>query len=192
MSSSRKRGSDSRFRGNDKWIARRARRIRLLIVDVDGVLTDGRMIVDSNGTETKSFDVKDGLGLVLAGKAGLKTAIITAERSPVVSSRARRLKIGWVAQGAKDKSEALDRCLKFFGVTEVEAAYIGDDLLDGPVLARVGLSAAVADARPEIKAVVHYVTRACGGHGAVREFTELILRAQGKWAPIVKRYLKRA
>lgn len=190
MSSSRKRGSDSRFHGNDKLIARRAGRIRLLIIDIDGVMTDGRMIVDSNGTETKLFDVKDGLGLVFARQAGLKTAIITAERSSVVSSRARRLKIGWVAQGAKDKSEALDRCLKFFRMTEAEAAYIGDDLLDGPVLARVGLSAAVADARPEIRNCVHVVTRACGGHGAVREFAELILRAQGKWAPIVKRYLR--
>jgi 3-deoxy-D-manno-octulosonate 8-phosphate phosphatase (KDO 8-P phosphatase) len=169
-----------------------ARRIKLLILDVDGVLTDGRMMLSSNGDQTKVFDVRDGFGIVLAHQAGLKTAIITAERSGVVSHRAQRLGIGWVEQAALEKGKALGRCLKHFRLKPEEAAYIGDDLLDLPVLTRVGLGVAVADADPEVKRHVHHVTKARGGWGAVRETIELLLKAQGHWAAVLRRYLKDA
>jgi len=178
----------SRGRGKPD-LAARARRVKLLIVDVDGVLTDGRMILDDRGSQIKFFDVHDGLGLVLARQAGLKTAIITAERSRVVSIRARQMKIDWVAQFARDKAKAFRACRAHFGLSSAAIGYIGDDLLDLPVLTQVGFSAAVADARPEIKKRVHYVTKASGGRGAVREVVEKILQAQGRWQPIVRRYL---
>lgn len=168
----------------------RARRVKLLILDVDGVLTDGRIILNSNGTQTKAFDVQDGFGLVLARKAGLKVAIITAEKSSVITLRARQLKVDWVAQFARDKRKAFDACLAHFKLPARQAAFIGDDLLDLPVLTRVGFSAAVADARPEVKRQVHYVASLPGGRGAVREVVEKILQAQGRWGPVVRGYLK--
>ena len=167
----------------------RARRVKLLILDVDGVLTDGRIVLSSDGGQIKFFDVRDGFGLVLARQAGLKTAIITAERSRVVTFRARRLKVDWVAQFARDKAKALSRCLTHFRIPAQEAAYIGDDLLDLPVLTRVGFSASVASADPEVKRHAHYVSRLPGGRGAVREVIEFILKAQGSWPKILKRYL---
>ena len=166
----------------------RARRVKLLILDVDGVLTDGRIIVSDGGKQLKAFDVQDGFGIVLAHGVGLKTAIITAERSEVVTLRARRLQIGWVAQFARNKAKALDRCLTHFKMKPEVAAYVGDDLLDLPVLRRVGLSAAVADAHPDVKRRVHYVTAARGGRGAVRELVELILKAQGHWPAVLRKY----
>jgi len=167
----------------------RARRVRLLILDVDGVLTDRRIILGSDGNQVKAFDVQDGFGLVLARKAGLKIAIITAERSNVVTRRARQLKLDWVAQSARDKSKAFARCLTHFRLDPQEVCFIGDDLLDLPVLGQVGFSAAVADARPEVKRKAHFVTKTRGGRGAVRELIEFILKAQGHWGRIVQRYL---
>ena len=166
--------------------------MRLLILDVDGVLTDGRIVLSSDGGQIKFFDVQDGFGLVLARQAGLKTAIITAERSRVVAFRARRLKVDWVAQFARDKAKALRRCLAHFRIPAEEAAFVGDDLLDLPVLTRVGFSAAVASADPEVKRHVHYVSRLPGGRGAVREVIEFILKAQGSWPKILRRYLHHA
>ena len=168
----------------------RAKRIRLLILDVDGVLTDGRMILDSRGVLIKSFDVRDGFGLVLARKAGLKLALMTAERSALVSRRAKQLQIDWVAQFARDKAKAYRKCLAHFHVESEVACYVGDDLLDLPVLTQVGLSATVPSASPEIKRHVHYVTSAEGGRGAVREIVELILKAQGRWEQIVQGYVR--
>ncbi len=167
----------------------RARKVRLLILDVDGVLTDGRMVLGSDGVQTKFFDVRDGFGLVLARDAGLKTAIITAERSRVVGFRARRLKVDWVAQFAREKESVLQRCLAHFRLPASAAGYVGDDLLDLPVLTRVGFSAAPSDADPVVKRHVRYVTRLEGGRGAVREVVELILKAQGKWDSVLRRYL---
>lgn len=166
----------------------RARKVRLLIVDVDGVLTDGRIVLSSGGDELKFFDVKDGFGLVLARQAGWKTALITAEKTAVVAARAKRLKIDWVAQHARDKAQALRRCLAHFRIPAEEAAYIGDDLLDLPVLARVGFAASPADAHPEARRRAHYVARKPGGRGAVREIIDFILRAQGRWPGILQRY----
>ena len=160
------------------------------MLDVDGVLTDRRIVISSNGAQTKAFDVQDGFGLVLARKAGLKTAIITAERSTVVTLRAQQLKVDWVAQFARDKAKAFQRCLKHFKIAPESVGFVGDDLLDLPVLKKVGFSVAVADARPEVKRHVHYVTSVGGGRGAVREVVELILHAQGFWAPIVQGYLR--
>ena len=169
---------------------RRARAVRLLALDVDGVLTDRRIILDDEGVQVKIFDVQDGFGLVLARQAGLKTAIITAERSSVVRRRARQLKIDWVAQFARDKGRAFTRCLAHFRISAAQACYVGDDLLDLPVLAQVGLSVTVADGRPDLKRHVDYVTKAPGGRGAVREVVELILRAQKRWPAVIGRYLR--
>ncbi len=163
--------------------------MKLLIVDVDNILTDGRIILDSLGRPVKSFDVQDGFGLVLARKAGLKLAIITAEKSNVVKVRAKQLKITWVAQRALDKLSAYRDCLAHFKVPPSAVCYIGDDLLDLPVLTRVGFSATIPGARPEVKTRVHFVTRAHGGRGAVRELVEFILKAQGRWEGIVRGYL---
>lgn len=152
------------------------------------MLTDGRIVLSSDGGQSKFFDVRDGFGLVLARQAGLKTAIITAERSRVVTFRARRLKVDWVAQFARDKGKALGRCLAHFKIPARQAAYIGDDLLDLPVLMQVGFPVAVANADPEVKRRAGYVTRLPGGRGAVRETIELILKAQGRWRKILGRY----
>lgn len=168
----------------------RARKVRLLVVDVDGVLTDRRIVISSNGAQTKAFDVQDGFGLVLARKAGLKTAIITAERSTVVTLRAQQLQVDWVAQFARDKRKAFQRLLNHFKIPPESVGYVGDDLLDLPVLTKVGFSAAPADARPEVKRRVHYVASMGGGKGAVRQIVELILHAQGRWDRIVQGYLK--
>ncbi len=168
----------------------RARKIQLLALDVDGVLTDRRIILGSDGTHVKSFDVRDGFGLVLARQAGLKIAIITAEKSHVVTLRAQQLKIDWVAQAARDKAKAFRQLLTHFKLDPKAVAYIGDDLLDLPVLTRVGFSATVADAAPEVKRRVHYVAALPSGRGAVREVVELILRAQGHWPRIMKRFLR--
>lgn len=152
-------------------------------------MTDGRIVLDSEGGELKFFDVKDGFGMVLARQAGMKTAIITAERSRTVAFRARRLKVEWVAQYARDKVKAFRRCIAHFGIPAQETAYIGDDLLDLPVLARVGFAATVADGHPEVKRRVHYVAQSPGGRGAVREIIEFILRAQGAWPKLLQRYV---
>ncbi len=168
----------------------RARKVRLLVLDVDGVLTDGRITLDSHGNQIKSFYVRDGFGLVLARHAGLKTAFLTAERSGAVAFRAKQLKIDWVAQGALDKGPAFQRCLAYFRLSPEAVGFIGDDLLDLPVLTRVGFSATVSDAPEEVKRHVHYVTTASGGRGAVRELVELILNSQGRWDRLVQRYLE--
>ncbi len=152
------------------------------------MLTDGRIVLASDGGQIKFFDVRDGFGLVLARQAGLRTAIITAERSRVVTLRARRLKVDWVAQFARDKEKALSRCLTHFGIPARQACYVGDDLLDLPALRRVGFPVAVAGADPEVRRRCRYVTRLPGGRGAVREVIELILKAQGRWGRILRRY----
>lgn len=169
----------------------RARRVKLLIVDVDGVLTDGRMVFDDRGRPVKAFDVHDGLGMVLAREGGLKTAIITAEKSNVVALRARQLRVDWIVQSARDKGKAFRDCRAFFGFPSAEISYVGDDLTDLPVLTQVGLGVAVANARPEVKRRAHYVTKAFGGRGAVREVVEMILNTQGRWRPLVGRFLPR-
>ncbi len=166
----------------------RARRIKLLLMDCDGVLTDGRLWLMADGDEQKSFHARDGQGISLFHRAGLKTGIISGRTSSAVERRAQELKMSYVRQYAKDKIKALDEILAEAGVTANECAYIGDDVADIPVMQRVALAVAVADAVPETKQAAHYVTKLNGGHGAVREVTDLILKAQGKWDEAMKRF----
>lgn len=166
----------------------RLRRIRLLLLDVDGVLTDGRIIYDAQGVETKAFDVKDGHGLKLLQRAGVRVGIITGRSSEVVNIRARELGIDIVYQGAKDKLLPFQEILQTLRLAADEVAYMGDDLPDLPVLRRAGWAVAPADAVEEVKPYVHYVTRRGGGRGAVREVCELLLRESGRWDELTDRY----
>ena len=162
-------------------VAARARKIRLLVMDVDGVLTDGRMVLSESGDELKMFHTHDGIGLALAHRAGLRTAMITGETSPIAKARGAKLGVHHVVLGARRKGESVDALLAEYGWEASTLAYVGDDLLDIPALQRAGLAVAVANAVPEVKAVCHVVTTTRGGGGAVRECVELILRAQGAW-----------
>ena len=168
---------------------RRARRIKLLLMDCDGVLTDGRLELLENGDEQKSFHARDGQGISLFHRAGLKTGIISGRTSSAVERRAQDLDVGYVRQYAQDKVKALEEILDLAQVTLHECAFIGDDLADIPVMDRVELAFAVADAAPETKQAAHFVTEQKGGHGAVREVTDLILKAQGRWEELMKRYI---
>lgn len=163
-------------------------KIRLLLLDVDGVMTDGRIIYDDRGTETKAFDVKDGHGLKLLQRAGIRVGIITGRQSAVVERRAAELGIELVYQGAKDKMLPFLEILHKTGLTAEQVAYVGDDLPDLPILRRVGFAATVADAIEEIKPHVHYVTERRGGRGAVREICDLLLKETGRWAGVSGRY----
>lgn len=167
------------------------RRVRLLVLDVDGVLTDGRIIYDSEGRETKQFYVRDGSAVKWLIRAGVEVAWLSGRTSPVVEVRARELGVREVIQGAKQKLPALRRLLRRLGFSPQEVCYVGDDLPDIPVLRRVGVACAVADAPEEVKAVCQVVTRAPGGRGAVREVAERILRARGAWEELLGRYYGR-
>jgi 3-deoxy-D-manno-octulosonate 8-phosphate phosphatase (KDO 8-P phosphatase) len=159
------------------------KKIKVVAMDMDGVLTDGRIIMDSNGVETKNFDVQDGFGIVFLKKCGIKTAIISARESGVVAHRARDLKIDKVYVGVYPKLSAYESMLKEFKVLDQEVCFIGDDLADLCVMRRCGLSVAVANAVFEVKQIADHVTVKRGGRGAVRETIELILQAQGHWGP---------
>jgi len=162
-------------------IQRRAASITLLLFDVDGVLTDGKILMHPDGTESKQFDIKDGTGLVWAQRAGLKVGLLSARSSAATAQRAAQLGITLVHQGVPSKLRAYDEILRQQDLSDEEVAYMGDDLLDLPVIARVGLSASPADGVEEVRTRVHYVSRASGGHGAAREFIELVLKAQDRW-----------
>jgi 3-deoxy-D-manno-octulosonate 8-phosphate phosphatase (KDO 8-P phosphatase) len=167
-----------------------ARNTRLLMMDVDGVLTDGRIIQDGHGHELKVFDVKDGHGIVMAHRAKLRTALISGRESETITRRAEELGIELVFQKIWNKLEVYEKILVDTELTHDEVAYIGDDLIDIPLLRRVGLAVAVADAVDEVKAAAHLITQRPGGQGAVREVIELILRAQGHWDSLLERYTK--
>jgi len=168
----------------------RARKTRLLMMDVDGVLTDGRIIQDGQGHELKVFDVKDGHGIVIAHRAMLQTALISGRASETITQRAGELGIKLVFQKVWNKLEVYEKILVDTELTHDEVAYIGDDLIDIPLLRRVGLAVAVADAVDEVKAAAHVVTQRPGGQGAVREVIELILKAQGHWDSLIERYTR--
>jgi 3-deoxy-D-manno-octulosonate 8-phosphate phosphatase (KDO 8-P phosphatase) len=168
----------------------RARKTRLLMMDVDGVLTDGRIIQDSYGHELKVFDVKDGHGIVMAHRAKLRTALISGRTSETITRRAQELGIELVFQKIWNKLEVYEKILSETQFAPDEIAYVGDDLVDIPLLRRVGLAVAVADAVDEVKAAAHLVTQRPGGQGAVRELIELILRAQGHWDTLLEHYTK--
>ncbi len=171
-----------------KSLAQRIKKIKLLVLDVDGILTDGKIVLDHEGRETKHFDVKDGFGLVLLKRAGLKTAIISARSSPALTARAKDLNIDKIYQDAFPKIEAYRELLKEFHLNDDDVCFMGDDLPDREVLLRVGLAATVPSAVTEIKKSVHYVTKKDGGAGAVREIIELILKTQGLWKNILQKY----
>ncbi len=155
--------------------------IRLLLLDVDGVLTDGSIIYTDTGAEAKAFHVRDGSGLKLWERAGKKAGIVTGRTSGVVARRAADLDIAIVVQGTSDKAAELRKILNEQNLQAQEVGFIGDDLPDVPIMRACGLAVAVADACVEAKDVAHYVTAAAGGQGAVRETIEVILRAQGLW-----------
>jgi 3-deoxy-D-manno-octulosonate 8-phosphate phosphatase (KDO 8-P phosphatase) len=170
-------------------VAERARRVRLLLFDVDGVLTDGTILLDAEGRESKRFHIRDGTALVWARQAGLLTGLLSARTAAATSERARQLGIHVVRQQATDKAAAFAEILAEQALAADEVAFMGDDLMDLPVLRQVGLSAAPADAVADVRARVHVVTPHAGGDGAVRDLIEGVLRAQGRWAAIAARYL---
>ena len=165
--------------------AQRCLAIELLLLDVDGVLTDGGIIYGDDSVELKVFHVRDGSGLKLWHRAGKRSALISGRSSRVVEVRAAELAIAVVLQGASDKWPAYQRILKEMHVRPEQVCCVGDDIPDLPLLRRCGLAVAVADACPEAREDAHYVTRAAGGRGAIRETIELILRCQGRWQDMV-------
>lgn len=166
----------------------RAKRIKLLLMDCDGVLTDGQLELLEDGDEQKTFHARDGQGISLIHRAGWKTGIISGRTSSAVERRAQDLKMAYVRQYAKDKVKALEEILALAQVSANECAYIGDDVGDIPVMRRVGFAVSVADAVTETKQAAHYVTELKGGRGAVREVCDLILKAQGRWEELMERF----
>ena len=167
-----------------------ASRIRLILFDVDGVLTDGKIVLHGDGTESKRFDIRDGIAMVWAQRVGVTIGFLSARNSPVTTQRAAQLGITLVHNGVPvNKLETYDAILRQLALTDAEVAYMGDDVLDLPVLGRAGLAAAPADAVEEVRARVHWVSRSGGGCGAARELVELVLGAQGKWEPLVAAFV---
>jgi 3-deoxy-D-manno-octulosonate 8-phosphate phosphatase (KDO 8-P phosphatase) len=164
-------------------------KIRAVICDVDGVLTDGGIYLGGDGAELKRFHVADGTGIKYLLRSGIQVAFLTGRESDVVTRRAQELGVEHVRQGAKQKLPAYESLAAELGLEDEEICYIGDDLPDIPVMRRVGHSVAVADAREEVRAIADYVTHAAGGQGAVREVAERVLKRQKKWAAILSRYL---
>ena len=163
-------------------------RIKLLLLDVDGVMTDGQIVYDSQGIESKAFDVKDGHGLKLLQRAGIEVGIITGRQSTVVQRRAQELGIELVYQNAKNKLKPFLEILEQLDMKSEQVAYVGDDVVDLPILIRVGFAATVADAVDDVKAHVDYITNRPGGRGAVREICDLILKQTGRWEEQTDRY----
>jgi 3-deoxy-D-manno-octulosonate 8-phosphate phosphatase (KDO 8-P phosphatase) len=173
-------------------IQERASQIKLLLMDVDGVLTNGKLynVPDPDGkmVETKGFDSQDGIGLQWLSWNGIKTGVISGRLSPATAERARQCKMSYVYQGHIEKIPILEEILADAKIDSSEVAYIGDDFTDIVIMHRVGFAIATANARPEVKGEAHYVTQAAGGEGAVREVVELLLKAQGRWGEILKHY----
>jgi 3-deoxy-D-manno-octulosonate 8-phosphate phosphatase (KDO 8-P phosphatase) len=163
---------------------------RLLVLDVDGVLTAGGIYMDFEGREYKRFDVRDGHGIKLAQRFGVTVAIITGRRSGVVEQRARELGIEHVIQGAVRKGEAFDDLLAATGADPASVAMVGDDVVDLPVMVRAGLGLTVADGHAAVRERAHWTTASAGGHGAVREITDRLLQAQGHWDTLLADYLE--
>jgi 3-deoxy-D-manno-octulosonate 8-phosphate phosphatase (KDO 8-P phosphatase) len=167
-------------------VADRARALRVLVFDVDGVLTDGSIELASDGSESKLFSIRDGAALVWAQREGLTVALLSGRPSEVTSRRAEELGIRIVAQGSTNKREAYRQMAEANGFTDEHVAYMGDDLLDLPVLSKVRLSAAPSDAADEVRARVDWISSRPGGRGAVREFIEMIFKARGRWDAVVE------
>src|SRR4051794_7103973 len=172
-------------------VAERVADIRLLLFDVDGVLTDGVVLMHADGSESKGFHIRDGAALVWAQRAGLSVGLLSARSSGATTQRAAQLGIRLVVQGISNKLEGYERILADSSLSDEAVAYMGDDLLDLPVLGRVGLSAAPSDAAPEVRAGVDWVSALPGGRGAARDLVELVLRAQQRWSSVVQEYTPR-
>lgn len=168
-------------------VRRKAAKIKLLLLDVDGVLTDGRIIVDDRGVETKQFHVRDGHGIALLKRAGIEVGFITGRSSAVVRHRAKELGVSLVYQGVANKLDCYEEIKRQQGLDDERVAYVGDDMIDLPVLLRVGLAFSVADGWSGLSTAVDYVTDSAGGQGAVREVAELLLKAQRKWPQLTSR-----
>jgi 3-deoxy-D-manno-octulosonate 8-phosphate phosphatase (KDO 8-P phosphatase) len=172
----------------DETLLEKIRSVRLLMLDVDGVLTDGMIIINDQGFESKHFDVKDGHGLKVLMRYGIGVALITGRRSSVVEHRARDLGIQEVYQGVWNKVEVFDEILRKRNLCPEQTAYVGDDIVDIPLMRRVGFAVAVQDAAEDTKTIAHYVTKKKGGRGAVREVCEIILKAQDHWQDVARKY----
>lgn len=170
-------------------VKQRAKKVKMLVLDIDGVMTDGRIIYDDKGNELKCFNVLDGMGLALLGQTQIRVALITAKGSKAVLRRARDIGAVEVKQNTLNKCAALRQILKKYNLHHEDICFVGDDLVDLPAMRKAGLAVAVANGCCEAKKAAHYVTKRAGGKGAVREVIELILRAQGRWQKLIKRYL---
>jgi len=169
-------------------LSEKAKKVKLLMLDVDGVLTDGRIIYDSHGRDIKFFDVHDGLGVYLLKKTGIPTILITAKGSRAIKPRARDMRVDGVFENISPKTTVLDKILKKYKLNLDEVCFVGDDLVDLCLMKKVGFPIAVFNAAPEIKEVASYVTLRHGGRGAVREVAELILKAQNRWQEMIGAY----
>lgn len=172
----------------DRLITEKARKVKILLLDVDGVLTDGRIIYDSRGRDMKFFDVHDGMGVHLLKRAGIPTILITAKGSKAITPRARDMQVDEVFENVSPKNKVLDKILKKYKVTSDQLCFIGDDLVDLCIMKRVGFPVAVVNAAYEIKRAAAYITNKQGGRGAVREVAELILKTQGNWEKAIGVY----
>jgi 3-deoxy-D-manno-octulosonate 8-phosphate phosphatase (KDO 8-P phosphatase) len=170
-------------------VLRRAAAVRVLLVDVDGVLTDGTVLLRGDGLESKRFHIRDGTAVVLARRAGLRTGLISGRPSDATVQRASQLEFDYVHQVPASKLSAYEAVLREAGVDDAAVAYMGDDLIDLPLLARAGFAAAPADAVDEVRSAAHWVSPHAGGTGAVRDLVEFILKAQGRWNTVVDEYL---
>ncbi|WP_295454787.1 3-deoxy-manno-octulosonate-8-phosphatase KdsC [uncultured Thiodictyon sp.] len=170
-------------------ILERAARVRLVIFDVDGVLTDARLYLGDHGQELKVFNARDGHGMVMLRETGVALAVISGRQSAVVHTRMQDLGVTHVYQGQRDKLPAYEELIRTLGLTDEVIAYLGDDVIDLPVMRRVGLAIAVADAHPVVRRYAHWCTAAPGGRGAARELCELVMEAQGTLEPMISRYL---
>jgi len=169
-------------------VRKKAQKIKLLLLDVDGVLTDGGIYIDDRGIESKRFDVRDGQGIALLRRAGIEVGFISGRSSNLVRRRAKELGVGIVFQGVQNKATIYNRIKRRVGLKDDQIAYIGDDIADLAILRQVGLAVAVQNSWPGLKEAADYVTEAEGGRGAVREASELLLRAQEHWNYITKLY----
>jgi 3-deoxy-D-manno-octulosonate 8-phosphate phosphatase (KDO 8-P phosphatase) len=169
-------------------ITARAARLKLLVFDVDGVLTDGVIVMHADGSESKHFHIRDGAAIVWAQRMGIPVALLSARTSGATAQRAAQLGIRTVVQGAGSKLEAYEQILRERDLTDDDVSFMGDDLLDLPVMRRAGLPAAPADAAPEVLAQAQWVSTRPGGRGAVREFIEMVLRAHGRWDDVLREY----
>jgi 3-deoxy-D-manno-octulosonate 8-phosphate phosphatase (KDO 8-P phosphatase) len=167
----------------------RAAAIRLVLFDVDGVLTDGKILLHADGTESKQFDIKDGTAIVWAQRLGLTVGFLSARMSASTAQRARQLGVTVLHQGVSSKLETYQEILEGLALSDDQVAYMGDDVLDLAVLSRAGLATAPADAAQDVRSRVHWVSTARGGDGAARELIEMLLRAQNKWDGVVAAYV---